>query len=110
MSARAAGIHPSRSTVARRRRYVSGCRLRRSCAPAGLTTCADETTRGGAEGSPARTRALGTREHTDYGGQMKPLPLGFGKQPTELGSTRRGSHSTRFGKKMIRLITRKYTQ
>jgi len=42
-----------------------------------------------------------------HGGQMNPAPLGFGKHPTEVGITSRGSHSTTLGKKMITLMTRK---
>ena len=40
-------------------------------------------------------------------GQMKPGPLGLWKQPTDSGSSLRGSHSTISGKKMQNAIAAK---
>jgi hypothetical protein len=54
-----------------------------------------------------RWRVLFRGNRGDYGGQMKPLPVGLGKQPTEVGMTRRGSQRTTFGKKMMMLMTRR---
>jgi hypothetical protein len=40
-------------------------------------------------------------------GQMYPAPLGFGKHPTDCGSSFFGSHSTMSGKKIVNAMAAK---
>jgi hypothetical protein len=44
-----------------------------------------------------------------YGGQIQPVPLGLGKQPTDCGKNIFGNHSTTFGNNTTKPITKMKT-
>src|SRR2546430_246134 len=57
---------------------------------------------------PVRSQPRG-RKGTFYLGQIQPVPLGSGKQPTDCGSSCFGSHSTTSGNSTVKAIVAKNT-
>src|SRR6266571_611358 len=58
---------------------------------------------------PVRPPVTRGPHNAPYWGQIQPLPLGFGKQPTDCGSSCFGSHSTTSGKSTVNAIVMKNT-
>ena len=58
--------------------------------------------------APVRSQPRG-RKSTFYLGQIQPVPLGLGKQPTDCGSSCFGSHSTTSGNSTVKAIVAKNT-
>ena len=60
-----------------------------------------------------RRRHLGVEEplnaRVNNYGQIYPVPAGLLKQPTDSGSTCLGSHSTTFGKKIVKQMVKRNT-